>query len=260
MTTLPGPADPVAGQTALVTGAGNGLGRAMAIALAAAGARVVLTGRNQANLETVAETVGTGSVVVAVDTSSEASVAALAVSLSSEHVSILINNAGIAGPVKPLTDVSVAEWDDVFAVNVRGIFLMCRAFLPAMVARGRGSVVNVASVSGKRPLPRRTPYTASKMAVIGLTTTLAHEVGRFGVTVNTLSPGPVTGARMTTNFAREADLTGTTPEQAEEEFVSRSALGRMVTETEVAAALLAMLAMPGLTGADIDLSAGMVAR
>ncbi len=260
MTTPPGPADPVAGQTALVTGAGNGLGRAMAVALGAAGARVVLTGRNQANLETVAETIGAGSVVAAVDTSSEDSVAALAASLSREHVSILVNNAGIAGPVKPLTDVSAAEWDEVFAVNVRGIFLMCRAFLPAMVARGRGAVVNVASVSGKRPLPRRTPYTSSKMAVIGLTTTLAHEVGRFGVTVNTLSPGPVSGARMATNFAREAELTGTTARQAEEEFVSRSALNRMVTETEVASTLLAMLAMPGLTAADVDLSAGMVAR
>jgi NAD(P)-dependent dehydrogenase (short-subunit alcohol dehydrogenase family) len=145
-------------------------------------------------------------------------------------------------------------------VNVRGVFLMCRAFLPPMIERGAGDVINIASVSGKRPLARRTPYTASKMAVIGLTATLAHEVGPLGVMVNSLSPGPVAGPRMTRNFALEAERTGTTAEAAEESFVSRSAMRRMVTEDEVARAVTAMLAMPGLCGADIDLSAGMIAR
>jgi NAD(P)-dependent dehydrogenase (short-subunit alcohol dehydrogenase family) len=252
--------DPISGRTALVTGAGNGLGRAIAIALAGAGARVVLAGRDPGKLDRVADEIATPTVVATVDTSVEESVAALAESLSEESVSILVNNAGIAGPVAPLADVSVDDWDEVFAVNVRGVFLMCRAFLPAMVDRGRGDIINIASVSGKRPLARRTPYTASKMAVIGLTTTLAHEVGRFGVTVNTLSPGPVCGPRMQRNFVREAELTGTTAAAAEAELVARSALNRMVTEAEVASAVLAILAMSGLTGADVDLSAGMVAR
>jgi NAD(P)-dependent dehydrogenase (short-subunit alcohol dehydrogenase family) len=137
---------------------------------------------------------------------------------------------------------------------------MCRAFLPAMVERGAGDVINLASVSGKRPLTRRTPYTASKMAVIGLTATLAYEVGPAGVSVNCLSPGPVDGPRMTRNFTLEAERTGTTYEKAEEAFLSRTALHRMLTEDEVAAAVVAMLHMPGLCGADIDLSAGMVAR
>ena len=137
---------------------------------------------------------------------------------------------------------------------------MCRAFLPPMIARGSGDVINLASVSGKRPLARRTPYTASKMAVIGLTATLAHEVGPLGITVNTLSPGPVAGPRMARNFALEAERTGTSVAAAEEEFVSRAALRRMVTEREVALAVVAMLNMPGMCGADIDLSAGMVAR
>ena len=123
-----------------------------------------------------------------------------------------------------------------------------------------GDVINLASVSGKRPLARRTPYTASKMAVIGLSVTLAHEVGPLGITVNTLSPGPVRGPRMERNFRLEAERTGTTSAEAEEAFVSRSALQRMVTEEEVGAAAVAMLRMPGLSGADIDLSAGMVAR
>jgi NAD(P)-dependent dehydrogenase (short-subunit alcohol dehydrogenase family) len=252
--------DRVAGRTALVTGAGNGLGRAIAAALSGAGARVILTGRDRTKLDAVAAEIGSDTRVATVDTSAEGSVAALADTLSDESISILVNNAGIAGPVAPLTDVPVDEWDEVFAVNVRGVFLMCRAFLPPMVRRRAGDIINIASVSGKRPLRRRTPYTASKMAVIGLTTTLAHEVGDVGVAVNSLSPGPVDGPRMQRNFAREARLTGTTAEAAEAEFVSRSAYKRMVTEDEVARAVLAMLAMPGLTAADIDLSAGMVAR
>jgi NAD(P)-dependent dehydrogenase (short-subunit alcohol dehydrogenase family) len=142
---------------------------------------------------------------------------------------------------------------------VRGVFLMCKAFLPPMVQRGAGDVINVASVSGKRPLVRRTPYCASKMAVLGLTSTLAFEVGPAGVNVNSLSPGPVEGARMDRNFRLEAERTGSTYAAAQEAFVSRAALGRMVTEDEVGAAAVAMLAMPGMCGADVDLSAGMVA-
>ena len=255
--------DPIRGRTALVTGAGNGLGRAISLALAGRGARVVLVGRRPATLETVAgeaAEVGGAARVAVCDTSRPDQVTALGGALADEEVSILVNNAGIAGPVAPLTDIDVDAWDEVFAVNVRGVFLMCKEFLPAMVRRGAGDVINVASVSGKRPLARRTPYTASKMAVIGLTSTLAFEVGPAGVMVNTLSPGPVAGPRMGRNFALEADRLGITAEDAEEAFVSRAALHRMVTEEEVAAAVPAMLAMPGLCGADIDLSAGMIAR
>jgi NAD(P)-dependent dehydrogenase (short-subunit alcohol dehydrogenase family) len=250
----------VRGRTALVTGAGNGLGRAIALALAAEGVRVLLIGRRREKLEAVSTELAIEGRIGVCDTSDEASVAALAAELADEQVSILVNNAGIAGPVAPLVDIDASQWDEVFAVNVRGVFLMCRAFLPAMIERGGGDVINVASVSGKRPLARRTPYTASKMAVIGLATTLAHEVGPLGVMVNTLSPGPIEGPRMRRNFALEAQRTGTTPEDAEREFVGRSALRRMVTEDEVGLATVAMLRMPGLCGADIDLSAGMIAR
>ena len=251
---------PIRGRTALVTGAGNGLGRAIAHALRDAGARTILVGRNAEKLAAVAAELEPDVRAEACDVADEASVAALAERLADEEVSILVNNAGVAGPVAALVDIAVADWDEVFAVNVRGMFLVCRAFLPRMIARGDGDVINLASVSGKRPLARRTPYTASKMAVLGLTATLAHEVGPHGVMVNSLSPGPVEGPRMQRNFEREAERNGTTPADAEREFVSRAALRRMVTEDEVAAAVVAMLQMPGLCGADIDLSAGMIAR
>jgi NAD(P)-dependent dehydrogenase (short-subunit alcohol dehydrogenase family) len=261
----------LAGRTALVTGAGNGLGRAIAVALAGAGARVILTGRTEATLRETASLIAapgsTGSdraLVAIADVAAPEAVDALRATLEGppgrgEEVSILVNNAGIGGPVKPITDIGPAEWDEVFAANVRSIYLMCRAFLPAMYQRGSGDVINIASVTGKRPLTRRTPYAASKMAVLGLTRTLAFEAGPAGVRVNSLSPGPCRGERMTRNFTAEAAATGTTYAQAEKAFVSRAALGRLVGEDEVAAAVLAMLRMPGLCGADIDLSAGMIA-
>ncbi len=255
-------ADRLAGRTALVTGAGNGLGRAIALALAAEGVRVLLVGRDRDKLETVAgELAGAaGSRVARCDTSDPAAVDALAAELADENVSILVNNAGIGGPVADLVDVEPADWDEVFAVNVRGVYLMCRAFLPAMTEAGRGDVVNLASVTGKRPLAHRTPYAASKMAVLGLSATLAWEVGPAGVSVNTLSPGPVRGPRMERNFAATAAKEGISVAQAEHDYASRGALNRLVEESEVGDAVVAMLRMPGLCGADIDLSAGMIAR
>ncbi|MDN3497058.1 SDR family NAD(P)-dependent oxidoreductase [Planococcus sp. APC 4015] len=249
----------IAGRTALVTGGGSGLGAAIATALHAAGAEVVVVGRDVAKLDAVAARLGDRARALACDVADEASVDALRDALAGTEVSILVNNAGVPGPVAALTDISVDDWDAVFDVNVRGTFLLCRAFLPGMTARGAGDVINVASVSGKRPLAHRTPYVASKMAVIGLTSTLAFEVGPAGVSVNSLSPGPVAGPRMERNFRLEAERSGASAAEAERDFVSRAALGRMVTEEEVAGAVIAMLGMPGLCGADIDLSAGMVA-
>lgn len=258
----PEPPRAPAGRTALITGGGGPLGRTFALALAGAGARVILVGRNEQALADAATLVakeGGRARTAVCDVSDPSSVRALAAELADEDVSLLVNNAGVAGPVKPLTDIEPDEWDEVFAANVRGVYLLCRAFLPPMIEAGRGDIVNVASVSGKRPLLNRTPYTASKMALLGLTRTLAGEVGPHGVSVNSLSPGPVRGPRMDRNFRLTAELTGVTVAEAERDFVSRAALNRLVEEDEVARALLAMLAMPGLCGADIDLSAGMIA-
>ncbi|WP_341956181.1 SDR family oxidoreductase [Microbacterium sp. LWH13-1.2] len=249
----------LAGRTAVVTGGGSGLGAAIARALHAAGAQVVVVGRDAEKLDRVVAELGSRARALTCDVADAASVDALHEQLVGTEVSILVNNAGVPGPVAALTDIDAADWDEVFAVNVRGTFLLCKALLPGMVERGDGDVINVASVSGKRPLAHRTPYCASKMAVIGLTSTLAFEVGPAGVRVNSLSPGPVQGPRMERNFRLEAERSGTSIDDAEQAFVSRAALGRMVTEQEVGAAVIAMLAMPGMCGADIDLSAGMVA-
>ena len=247
------------GRTALVTGGGTGLGAAIARSVHSADAAVVLVGRRSEPLRQVCEELGARARWYECDVADPESVVRLAALLGDCDISILINNAGVAGPVAPLVEIAVDDWDEVFDINVRGVYLMCKAFLPAMMRRGSGDVINLASVSGKRPLARRTPYCASKMAVLGLTSTLAFEVGPSGVNVNALSPGPVEGVRMDRNFRLEAERTGTGYDAAREAFVSRSALGRMVTEQEVGAAVVAMLSMTGLCGADVDLSAGMVA-
>ena len=249
----------LAGRTAVVTGGGSGLGAVMARHLVGEDVRVVLVGRRYDAVEAVASELGDLARPEACDVSDPDDVGDLTRRLADEEVSVLVNNAGVAGPVAELPDISPDEWDEVFAINVRGTYLMCRALLPGMYERGAGDVVNVASVSGKRPLARRTPYCASKMAVIGLTTTLAHEAGPRGVRVNTLSPGPVESERMERNFRLEAARTGSTVAEARRAFVERAALGRMVAPEEVADALVAMLRMPGLTGSDLDLSGGMIA-
>jgi NAD(P)-dependent dehydrogenase (short-subunit alcohol dehydrogenase family) len=255
--------DAIRGRTALVTGGGSGLGRAIVGSLARAGARLIIVGRRPTVLEEARAALcaaGAPCRAAVCDVADPASVDKLRVELADEDISILVNNAGVPGPVAPLTQIAPGDWDAVFAVNVRGMYLMCRAFLPAMIEAGRGDIINLASVSGKRPLAGRTPYCASKMAVLGLTTTLAAEVGPLGVIVNSLSPGPVAGPRMERNFRLEAERTGTRPADAERAFVSRAALQRMLTADEVGDAVVAMLRMRGLCAADVDLSAGMVAR
>ncbi|MDO5661867.1 MAG: SDR family oxidoreductase [Brachybacterium sp.] len=249
----------VHGRTAVVTGGGTGLGRAISRSLVEAGARVIAVGRRREPLEALAAELGDAVRIATCDVADPAAVEALVGEIAEEDVSILVNNAGIGGPVAHLVDIDPVSWDEVFAINVRGTFLMCRALLPAMIERGSGDVINLASVSGKRPLEARTPYCASKMAVLGLTSTLAVETGPSGVRVNALSPGPVESERMTRNLRLEAERRGVDVEVARQDFVGRAALGRMVTEEEVAAAVLAILAMPGMTGADVDLSAGMIA-
>lgn len=247
------------GRTALVTGGGRGLGAAIATHLAGAGARVIVAGRSRAALESTASRIGPSAQAVECDVADPDSVEGLRAALAGEDISIVVNNAGVAGPVAPLVEITPQQWDEVFAANVRGTYLVCRAFLPPMLTRGDGDVINLASVSGKRPLARRSPYCASKMAVLGLTSTLAFEAGPAGVRVNTLSPGPVEGERMDRNFTLEAERTGTDVAAARAEFVGRAALRRMITEDEVGAAVVGMLAMTGLSGADVDLSAGMIA-
>ncbi len=253
------------GAVAVVTGAGTGIGREISLRLAADGADVVLTGRSAGPMEEVAEevrAVGRRASVVRMDLRDPASIEAAAKAVQEEfgRVDVLVNNSGVGRPSAPLWEIDPEEWEDTFRVNVTGTFLVCRAFLPGMVERRSGSVVVIGSMTGKRPLVNRTPYAASKTALIGLVRTLAFEVGPHGIRVNLVSPGPVEGKRIQWVLEQQAQARGITFEQARDDFTSGSPLKRLVPPGDVADAV-AYLASPrsaSITGDDINVSAGLV--
>jgi len=253
------------GAVAVVTGAGTGIGREISLRLAADGADVVLTGRSAGPMEEVAaevRAVGGRASVVRMDLREPASIEAAAKAVQEEfgRVDVLVNNSGVGGPSAPLWEIDPEEWEDTFRVNVTGTFLVCRAFLPGMVERRSGSVVVIGSMTGKRPLVNRTPYAASKTALIGLVRTLAFELGPHGIRVNLVSPGPVEGKRIQWVLEQQARARGITFEQARDDFTSGSPLKRLVPPGDVADAV-AYLASPrsaSITGDDINVSAGLV--
>lgn len=257
---------PLVEQTAVVTGAGRGIGAVIARRLAADGATLVLTGRAQQALDHVAQVIrdetGRAALVIPTDSRNEVAVSDLAARVAAElgPVDVLVNNAGVTGPTTPLWEIGVEEWDETFTANVRGVFLTCRAFVGAMVQRRSGSVIMIGSITGKRPLVNRSPYAASKAALIGLTRTLAAEAGPAGVRVNLVSPGAVDGERIRGVISQQAVASGRTEAEVHAEWRSGSPLQRLVQPEEVAAvvAFLASPAASAITGQDLSVANGMV--
>ncbi len=253
------------GSVAVVTGAGTGIGREIALRMADEGADMVLTGRSEGPMQEVAELVrgaGRRALVVPMDLRDADSIEAAARAAEAEfgRVDVLVNNSGVGGPSKPLWELSAEEWEDTFRVNVTGTFLVCKAFLPGMVARKSGSVVVIGSITGKRPLVNRTPYAASKTALIGLVRTLAWEVGSLGIRVNLVSPGGVEGERLEWVFEQQAAARGITVEEARADFAGGSALQRLVSPRDVAdtTVYLASSRAAAITGDDVNVAAGLV--
>jgi NAD(P)-dependent dehydrogenase (short-subunit alcohol dehydrogenase family) len=183
----------LADQVAVVTGAGRGIGRAVATTLARAGAAVALAARSAGELESVAREVraaGGRALVVVTDVRQEAAVEALARQTLAEwgRVDVLVNAAGLA-TFAPVTDSKLDDWDQILAVNLRGAVLCCRAVLPAMIARRRGTIINVGSVVTSRTLTGSAAYTASKYGLLGFSRVLAEEMRAHGVRVGVLSAG-----------------------------------------------------------------------
>jgi NAD(P)-dependent dehydrogenase (short-subunit alcohol dehydrogenase family) len=251
-------------RVAVVTGAGRGIGRQIALAFAGAGYDLVLAARSTDQLEEVAGEVGeigTEALVVPTDLREEDAITELARAAADfGTVSVLVNNSGVGGPAAMLWEIEPEDWRETFTVNVTGVYLACRAFLPGMIARETGSIINIGSITGKRPLLGRTPYAASKLALVGLTRTLSHEVGSFGIRVNLISPGFVDGPRIDWVIERQARAREVPPEQVRAEFETQSPLGRLTFPSEVAAAavFLASEAASGITGADLNVNAGVV--
>jgi 3-oxoacyl-[acyl-carrier protein] reductase len=175
--------------TAVITGAGSGIGRAIAQRLAADGYRVVINDLDLARAQTVAGEIGGGAIAVAGDVSKEADVDAIAAAAKGE-AEVLVNNAGHVHQTL-FEKMQPADFDRMFAVHVRGTFLMMRKFLPPMLGRGRGSIVNIASQLGQIGGIELVHYSGAKAAIIGMTKALAREVSARGVRVNAVAPGPI---------------------------------------------------------------------
>lgn len=253
-------------EVAIVTGGSRGLGRAIAVEFAREGARVVLAARSKAEMEETERQVraaGGQALIAPTDLAKPEDIEAMVAATRKAFgpVGILVNNAGIAGPTALCEDVKPDDWDYTMLVNVKGPFLCCRAVLPEMKQRRKGRIINIGSVSSKRPLVQRSPYTTSKMALIGFTRTLAAEVGAYGITVNLICPGPVSGPRIESVLANFAKATGKTRDEvAHEMFLQHSALRRFVDAEDVArlAVFLASEAGRNMTGQDLNVTAGLI--
>ena len=155
--------------------------------------------------------------------------------LSTHHgIDVLVNNAGTAGPTARIEDIDPADWENCLAVCLTSHYRTCARVVPAMKAAGRGSIINISSTAGKYGIGMRAPYVAAKWAVIGLTKTLAVELGSYGVRVNAICPGSVDGDRMRGVIEREAAARSAAPDDIQREYLQGQSIARFVQPTEIA--------------------------
>lgn len=247
------------GRTAIVTGGGTGIGRAIAETFAKAGAFVVVAGRSLATIEPVAAAIGGRAVACDVTKLHEVEALFAAAADRSGRVDVLVNNAGQTGPVGGIADVDLDAWRDCIETNLFGAMHCLRVAARVMGAQRGGSIINMSSRMGLHGYPMRTAYCATKFALIGMTEAVAREIGPMGVRVNALCPGAVSGELMDRVIARRAAVEGRPAEQIiKEAYTDSAALRRWLSPEEVATAalFLASDASSAITGERIKVDCG----
>ncbi len=248
-------------KTALITGGGRGIGRAIAVAFAREGIRVAVAARTAEQVEQVAHEIGNGAIALVCDVADPESVTRMFTELREQlgDADILVNNAGIA---ESATLVSTTDelWHRHLAINLSGTFYCTRAALPAMLKKGWGRVINIASIAGKTGAPYIAAYSASKHGVLGLTRSVALEVATTGITVNAICPGYVETDMVSRGIEQITTKTGRTAEEALDSLKKMSPQNRLVTVEEVAAValLLASDEGRGINGQGINIDGGTV--
>jgi NAD(P)-dependent dehydrogenase (short-subunit alcohol dehydrogenase family) len=244
-------------KTALITGGGRGIGRAIALAFAREGIRIAVAARTAEQVEQVAHEIGNGAIALVCDVADPQSVALMFERVG--DVDILVNNAGVA---ESATVVNTTDelWHRHLAINLSGTFYCTRAALPAMLKKGWGRIINIASIAGKTGAPYIAAYSASKHGVLGLTKSIALEVATTGITVNAICPGYVDTDMVTRGVERITSRTGRTAEEALDTLKKMSPQNRLVTVEEVAAValLLASDEGRGINGQGINVDGGTV--
>ena len=250
-------------RTVIVTGAGYGIGKQIALAFGREGAHVVLAARSVDKLEAVAEelqAMGTRPLVQPLDVGHEERVRELVERTLAEYgkVDVLVNNSGIAGPTALARDIDGAEWLRALNVNLTGAFYAAKHVSAPMIEARRGNIVNIGSVAGRIGFPLRTPYAASKWGMIGLSHSLAAELGPYGIRVNAILPGPTAGERFDAVIAARAQAIGKTFDRQMQDRIDAVPLRRLVTEEEVAnaSAFIASDAASGITGQAFSVCGG----
>jgi len=240
---------PLRNRVAVVTGGARGIGLAVATRLIDEGARVAIADIDRTAAERAAQTFGDRATGVALDVTSPDQWTAALSDLADRwaSVSILVNNAGIAGRNATTWELSIEEWNQVIAIDLTGVFVGCRAVLPGMIDAGYGRIVNIASIAGKEGNPNASPYSAAKAGVIGLTKALAKEVATLGVIVNAVTPAVI-----------ETEILKQLTDEHIAYMTSRIPMGR-VGQPEEVAALVGFLCSDQVTfstGAVFDISGG----
>lgn len=250
-------------QTAIVTGGGRGIGKEIVLALAREGANVLLAARDQQALESVAQEVREmqrQAIVIKTDVSLEAQVNAMVDAAIKKfgRIDILVNNAGIVGPTAPVTNVTREQWDEVLAINLTGAFLCARAVIPHMLEQHSGAIINIASIAGKFAYALRSPYAVSKWGMLGLSRSMAQELGEYNIRVNAICPGPTQGDRMRAVIAVRARELGRSEAEMEKTYLQGTALKKWVDPAHVAAAVVFLASAEGssITGEAIDITSG----